>query len=47
TTQAVGSRCAPASNPATIGAVGPGKGGVTPTITAQFPNTNHIVTHNP
>jgi hypothetical protein len=47
TTQAVGSRCAPTTRAATIGAVGTGKGGVTPTITAPFPNTSHTVTHNP
>jgi hypothetical protein len=47
TTKAVGSRCAPTSNPATIGALGNGKGGVTPTISASFPNSNHTITHVP
>ena len=47
TTQAVGARCAPVSNAATIGGVGNGKGGVTPTITAPFPNTAHTITHVP
>jgi hypothetical protein len=47
TSKAVGSRCTPASNPATIGAVSAGKGGVTPTISASFPNVHHTVTTNP
>jgi hypothetical protein len=44
TTQAVGARCTPASNPPTIGAVGVGKGGVSPNLADPFPNVNNTVT---
>jgi hypothetical protein len=44
TTKAVGSRCTPASNPATVGALQNGKGAGTPELTAPFPNVNHTVT---
>jgi hypothetical protein len=44
TTQAVGSRCTPASNPATIGAVGVGKGAGSPNLADPYPNVNNTVT---
>jgi len=39
TTQAVGSRCTPASNPATIGTLNTGRGGSSPVLTAPIANT--------
>jgi len=47
TSKAVGSRCTPRRKPATIGAVGVGKGGSSPTISAPYPNVNNTVTVNP
>jgi len=47
TTQPVGSRCTPANNAPTVGAVGIGKGGGTPVLTTPFPNVNHTVNTNP
>ncbi|MGH9631058.1 MAG: hypothetical protein ACRD7E_22350 [Bryobacteraceae bacterium] len=44
TTQAVGSRCTPASNPPVIGALGTGRGAGSPNLAAPFPNVNHTVT---
>src|SRR4030095_14755394 len=44
---AVGSRFTPASNPATIGAVGVGKGANSPNLADPFPNVNHTVNTNP
>lgn len=44
TSQAVGSRCTPTSNPPTIGAVGVGKGGGSPNLADPYPNVNHTVT---
>ena len=43
-TKAVGSRCTPKSHAPTIGAVGVGKGGSSPTVSAPFPNVNNTVT---
>lgn len=47
TTQPVGSRCTPASNPPTIGTLGTGRGTVSPVLTAPYPNLNHTITTNP
>ena len=47
TTQPVGNRCTPASNPPTIEALGTGRGAVNPVLTAPYPNLNHTITTNP
>ena len=46
-TKAVGHRCSPRSHSPTIGPVGIGKGGSSPTVSAPYPNLNNTVTVNP
>lgn len=43
TSQAIGSRCSPASAPPTIGAVGNGKGTDSPNLAEPVPNVSHTV----